>query len=195
MASTSKRILNLVRSLAEALLRPGRSAPPRGTPGTRPGPVHSGSGGTRAGSRPASNMPVAGLSAPYPGDFLGSATVSYAPKLDGDPDPGEVVWTWVPYEEDYRQGKDRPVLVVGKSGRYLLALMMTTKDHSNDRRGDNDYIDIGAGAWDRSGRDSEVKLDRILQIAQDDMRREGAILDRQRFALVAAGLRRRHGWK
>jgi hypothetical protein len=24
----------------------------------------------------------------------------YAPDLDGDPDPGEVVWTWVPYEDD-----------------------------------------------------------------------------------------------
>lgn len=26
---------------------------------------------------------------------------------DGDPDPGEVVWTWVPYGDDPSQGKDR----------------------------------------------------------------------------------------
>ena len=38
-------------------------------------------------------------------------TVHYAPDLDGDADPGEVVWAWVPYEEDPTQVKDRPVLV------------------------------------------------------------------------------------
>ena len=35
----------------------------------------------------------------------------YAPDLDGRADPGEVVWTWVAYEEDASQGKDRPVPV------------------------------------------------------------------------------------
>ena len=38
--------------------------------------------------------------------------IAYAPKPDGRPDPGEVVWTWVPYEDDPSQGKDRPVLLV-----------------------------------------------------------------------------------
>ncbi len=41
----------------------------------------------------------------------------YAPKANGKPDPGEVVWAWVPYEEDPSQGKDRPVLVIGTEGR------------------------------------------------------------------------------
>ena len=36
--------------------------------------------------------------------------ISYRPKADGLPDPGEVVWTWVAYEDDPTQGKDRPVL-------------------------------------------------------------------------------------
>ena len=26
--------------------------------------------------------------------------VAYNPRTDGKPDPGEVVWAWVPYEED-----------------------------------------------------------------------------------------------
>jgi hypothetical protein len=38
----------------------------------------------------------------------------YSPNLDGRADPGEVVWTWVTYEEDPSRGKDRPVLVVGR---------------------------------------------------------------------------------
>lgn len=208
MASTSERVFKFLRSLAGVLLAPGKSTPPRtAPPKTRPGSRSAGKSGSVPGRkpgarngahptpRPASNLPLAGLSAPYPGDFRGSATINYAPKPDGEPDPGEVVWTWVPYEEDYSQGKDRPVLVVGRNGKYLLALMMTSKDHSNDRRGDNDYIDIGTGAWDKQGRDSEVKLDRIVQVAPADMRREGAVLDAKRFALVAAGLRQRHGWK
>jgi len=40
----------------------------------------------------------------------GDVQFEYTPHLDGDPDPGEVVWTWVPYEDDPSQGKDRPVL-------------------------------------------------------------------------------------
>ncbi|AIY00506.1 hypothetical protein ART_0907 [Arthrobacter sp. PAMC 25486] len=200
MASTSQRIFKLVRSIAGALFNPGKStgtatAPPQRRPATRPGPKTSARDRSHPAPRPVSNIPAEGLSAPYPGDFHGRATVTYSPQLDGDADPGEVVWTWVPYEEDYSQGKDRPVLVVGKAGKYLLALMMTTKDHSSDRRGDNDYIDIGPGSWDSQGRDSEVKLDRILQISPHDMRREGAILDKARFSSVAAGLRQRHGWK
>ena len=192
MASTSERIFKLLGSLARTFFNPGGATPPKSS-GAQPKPrVKQGAHPT---GRPASNFQANGLSAPYPGDFKGSSTVSYSPKLDGDADPGEVVWTWVPYEEDYSQGKDRPVLVVGRSGKYLLALMMTSKDHSNDRRGDNDYIDVGTGAWDKQGRESEVKLDRILQVSPADMRREGAILDKSRFGAVATGLRQRHGWK
>lgn len=194
MSSTSDRIFKLLRSLVGALLAPGKSSQPSGTAPKRT------SSGARPTSRPTSGTRTSGtvttgLSSPYPGDFSGTSTVVYAPKPDGAADPGEIVWTWVPYEEDYSQGKDRPVLVVGRSGRRLLALMLTSKDHSNDHRGDNDYIDIGTGPWDKQGRPSEVKLDRVLQVSPADMRREGAVLDAKRFAFVASGLRSRHGWK
>ena len=56
-----------------------------------------------------------------PGDFRGIPAVAYAPKPDGQPDPGEIVWTWVPFEEDNSVGKDRPVLLVGSDGDWLLA--------------------------------------------------------------------------
>ena len=36
-------------------------------------------------------------------------TTSYEPDPDGQPDPGEVVWAWVAYEDDPARGKDRPV--------------------------------------------------------------------------------------
>ena len=78
----------------------------------------------------------------------------YAPKPDGLPDPGEVVWTWVPYEDDPTQGKDRPVLVIGEEGDQLLALQLTSRDHDVDaaqeHRDGREWMDIGTGAWDRA---------------------------------------------
>ncbi|WP_336713081.1 type II toxin-antitoxin system PemK/MazF family toxin [Arthrobacter sp. USHLN218] len=158
--------------------------------GTAAPPPTRGRGRQGQGARPE----TPNLSSSYPGDFRGAASVMYAPKPDGQPDPGEIVWTWVPYEEDHTQGKDRPVLLVGHSGGRLLALMMTTKDRNNGQHSDSDYVDVGTGRWDRQRRPSEVKLDRILQVDPADIRREGAVLDRAPFEQVAAELRRRYGW-
>ena len=98
------------------------------------------------------------------------------------------MWAWVPYEEDHAQGKDRPVLLVGRDGDYLLALMLTSKDHNNAARRDEDYLDVGTGPWDRQGRPSEVKLDRVVRLLPGAVRREGAVLDRARFEAVAKRL-------
>ena len=131
----------------------------------------------------------------YPGDFTGAAQLEYAPRADGQPDPGEVVWTWVPYEEDHSRGKDRPVLVVARDGGWLLALMLTSKDHDRPgTRGGDEWLDIGTGPWDRQGRPSEVRVDRVLRVDPAAVRREGAQLDESRFDLVAARLRSLHGW-
>src|SRR6476659_7035949 len=112
----------------------------------------------------------------------------YAPKADGRPDPGEVVWTWVPYEEDPAQGKDRPVLVIGEEGDQLLALQLTSRDHDVDaaqeHRDGREWMDIGTGAWDARGRPSEVRLNRLLRIDPGSVRREGAALPRETFDAV-----------
>ncbi len=130
----------------------------------------------------------------YPGDFHGTARVEYSPVPGAEAGPGEVVWTWVPFEELDGRGKDRPVLVVGRNGHHLLALQLTSRDRNNAARHDPDYIDIGTGDWDRQGRPSEVKLDRIVQIQPRDVRREGGVVDERTFAAVSAGLRDRNGW-
>ncbi len=92
----------------------------------------------------------------------------YAPRADGRPDPGEVVWTWVPYEDDPSQGKDRPVLVIGEEGGQLLALQLTSHDHDADaaqeHRAGREWMDIGTGAWDAQRRPSEVRLNRLLRL-------------------------------
>ncbi|GEN78539.1 type II toxin-antitoxin system PemK/MazF family toxin [Actinotalea fermentans] len=131
----------------------------------------------------------------YPGDFEGPVHPVYAPDLDGEPDPGEVVWAWVPYEEDHSRGKDRPVLVVGHDGPWLLGLMLTTRDHdTRPGRPGEVWLDLGAGAWDAQRRPSEVRLDRVVRLAPATVRREGAVLDLERFERVAGSLRRGGGW-
>ena len=117
--------------------------------------------------------------------------IAYAPDLDGAADPGEIVWTWVPFEEDDGRGKDRPVLVVGREGHELVGLMLSSQaDHTDDRN----WVGVGAGAWDRQGRASYVRLDRVIEVAEHEIRREGAVLDRARFDRVADTLRVRYGW-
>lgn len=117
--------------------------------------------------------------------------IAYAPDLDGAADPGEIVWAWVPYEENDGRGKDRPLLVVGRQEGDLVGLMLSSR---HDRADDRDWVSIGSGAWDREGRESFVRLDRVLEVGEHDIRREGAVLDRDRFDRVADQLRGRFGW-
>ena len=117
-----------------------------------------------------------------------SRSIGYTPSADGSPDPGEVVWAWVPYEDDPSQGKDRPVLVIGEEDGQLLALQLTSRDHDRDedkeRRAGREWMDIGSGAWDSRGRASEVRLTRLLHLDPAAVRREGAALPRPVFDAV-----------
>ncbi|MGZ8718982.1 MAG: type II toxin-antitoxin system PemK/MazF family toxin [Aeromicrobium sp.] len=120
--------------------------------------------------------------------------IVYAPKPDGKPDPGEIVWAWVPYEEDATRGKDRPVLIINREGEALIGLMMTSKDHDRDlaqeEREGRFWTDIGSGPWDGQGRESEVRTDRLVTLDPQAIRREGAVLDEARFNSVADDVRR-----
>ncbi|WP_159798733.1 type II toxin-antitoxin system PemK/MazF family toxin [Puerhibacterium puerhi] len=191
----ARRWTDLLWGVARAVLRAssttsrpsGTAARPRGGAATRPAPAR------RSGPRP---VPAPAAPAPgatgYPGDFTGRFTPTYAPHNDARPDPGEVVWTWVPYEEDHTQGKDRPVLLVGRDGPWLLALQLTSKDHDGDAeqeaRDGRQWMDVGTGAWDRQRRPSEVRLNRVIRVAPDAVRREGAMLDEALFRQVVAAV-------
>lgn len=125
--------------------------------------------------------------------------VTYAPQDDDQPDPGEVVWAWVPYEEDASQGKDRPALLLGRvpaDTSAWHALGLTSKDHDRDEAQEASvgryWLDIGTGEWDNQRRPSEVRLDRLLVLPGDSVRREGAALDRAIFDDVIAAAREFH---
>ncbi|HST64369.1 MAG TPA: type II toxin-antitoxin system PemK/MazF family toxin [Mycobacteriales bacterium] len=177
----------MVRRGLDLLQRPGRPGSTR----TRRGSVRTGSAPARSGSVRTGSAPA------RPGSVRTAPTrdrarrIAYAPRPDGDADPGEIVWAWVPYEEDDGRGKDRPLLVVGRSGTHLLALMLSSQ---HDRAGDRNWLSVGTGAWDEQGRESWVRLDRVLEVAEHGIRREGAVLGRDRFDRVAAQLRSHYGW-
>jgi hypothetical protein len=157
---------------------PARPSAPRrpSAPSSRPSPPPS------AGERRTRQGPTADR----------ADKIAYSPDPDGAADPGEIVWAWVPFEEDDGRGKDRPLLIVGRRGGELAGLMLSSQ---HDRADDRDWVSIGSGDWDRQGRESFVRLDRVLEVGEQDIRREGAVLDRARFDRVADQLRSRFGWR
>ncbi len=172
--SSSSALGRLIRIASDAI---GAALRSRSTPGGVP-------------STPRQPAPEqVGDGADYPGDWRGPFQISYDPHDDGQADPGEVVWAWVPFEEDHARGKDRPALIMGRQGSWLLALQVTSQDHDRDAeqeaRAGRYWIDIGVGAWDAQGRASEARVNRVIQLAPHAVRRTGGRLSPERFQLVA----------
>ena len=184
MAINWGRVLRKAADVAVQLLKDSQKSQPdqKSQPARRPQPAQHPQRGGPTPAPPVRTAPT--------GDR--AREIVYAPEPDGAADPGEIVWTWVPYEEDPAQGKDRPLLVVGRSGADLLGLMLSSQDK---RDGDPDWVGIGSGVWDREGRDSYIRLDRVLEVEEHGIRREGAVLDRAVFDRVAGQLRSRYGWR
>lgn len=144
----------------------------------------------RAASEPGQSGPDATVEVIPPDPQ--SLIITYAPDLDGDPDAGEIIWTWVPYDERDGRGKDRPVLVIARADdERVFAVRLTSKSHDGDR----DYLPLGAGAWDAQERPSWVDVEQIYRVHHGGMRREASVLEPERFARVAAALHARYGWR
>ncbi|MCM3657056.1 type II toxin-antitoxin system PemK/MazF family toxin [Agromyces mediolanus] len=193
MSDTSRFLTALVRAFGQVFRSNGRAR--AGAPGA-PSRAARGSTGARQGGVATETLSPGQTGAAATEEIdprgLGRVTLSYAPTADGEPDPGEIVWTWVPFEEHDGRGKDRPVVIVAAgAGDRFLAVQLTSKG----RPGDRDYLGLGAGPWDAEGRPSWVRLDRVFLVHGDGMRREAASLDEARYRLVADALRSRYGWR
>ncbi len=133
----------------------------------------------------------------YDIEQLGLPDFEYEPERNGLPDPGEVVWTWVPYDENDGRGKDRPVLVMADTEDHVIFGQMTSKDHSRnadwEAQWGRHWMDVGTGEWDHRGRPSEVRLDRLLVAHVDQIRREGSFLRKDIYDDVVAALKNLHG--
>lgn len=153
-------VKDMLKRALQSLRAPARRTPGRAVPRPR-------------GHAPATDIPD-----------IDGITITYAPEPGTTADPGEVVWTWVPYEDDPNQGKDRPVVLFGRRGGDLVGVALTTK---GDRP---DQVLVGTGAWDPQRRPSYAKLERILDVDATKVRRVGGVLDKQRFEDLVFALRR-----
>lgn len=172
--------------LVEALSDKAPSAGSPGRPATPRGRKDPSSAQSRPGSEARGAIREAGLREAL-------AAASYSPDPDGEADPGEVVWTWVPFEEDATRGKDRPVIVLGRARGGVYLAQLTSKDHDRDAaqeaRWGRYWLDIGTGPWDPKRRPSEVRLDRALWAPLSEIRREGASLPERTFREILAAMR------
>lgn len=175
-------VLNRIVKVASSLVRDAVRTTERrvrATNGPRPRPAPAGT----------DSLETAHTTVPFEGEL---PPLQYEPEPDNDADPGEIVWAWVPYDENDGRGKDRPVLIIARQHGGYLGLQTTSKDHDRDRadeaRWGRFWYDIGSGAWDSQGRESEVRLDRVLYLPTDAIRREGAGLDKSRYDAVAQAL-------
>ena len=164
----------LTRSLRRTLRRASR--PGRPTAARRSQQLRSGDAAGRS----------------YPGDYRGCPQILYEPFDDDVADPGEIVWTWVPFEEDHSQGKDRPALIIGRDHHWLLALQVSSQSHDRDFEASQNrhWVGIGTGEWDSQRRPSDVRVDRVIRIDPGQVRRIGSVLSRDRFNEVARQVER-----
>lgn len=196
--SSSSRIVSAIVDILGRVLSGrsggGQQARPRPRATLRPdgrGPASAPSRETRAsGEASAGRIPGSETVQVDPARVR-EVSVGYSPSRNRLPDSGEIIWTWVPYEENDGRGKDRPVLVIGRHGAdRVYAVRMTSKPHDRDR----DFISIGSGAWDGQGRESWVDIEQLYSVHHEGMRREAAALDAGRYGRVAQALIQRYGW-
>lgn len=116
-----------------------------------------------------------------------SRNIFYAPDMDGQAEPGEVVWFNVPTTPV----KERSMLVVGRDGHDVLGLLISAnEDHADD----SNWLAIGSGEWKPTGEPCWVRLDKTLFTPETDLRRRGALFPARRFEHIAEHLRTHFNW-
>lgn len=81
----------------------------------------------------------------------------------------------MPYEDDPRQGKDRPVVVIGRAGDRLAVVPLSSRGPEG-RPDPSAWVSVGSGRWDGEGRTSYANVGRVLRVPDGEIRREGATL-------------------
>lgn len=125
-----------------------------------------------------------------------SRSVVYSPAMDGQAESGEVVWFDAPASLSKGVGGEnvvveRPLLVVGRSYHVILGLLISSHNSHADQP---NWLAIGSGDWEPSGKPCWLRMDRVVELTEDKIRRRGAVLPRRRFEVVANHLRDRYAW-
>lgn len=116
--------------------------------------------------------------------------IIYAPDMDGQVDPGEVVWYRVVRAKD-AEPELRACLIVGRNAHTLLGMIISSNP---EHRNDNNWIPVGTGLWDPRGNKCWVRVDKIVEIPEARIQRRGVSMPERRYDRIAAELRNLHGW-
>lgn len=118
-------------------------------------------------------------------------TIFFAPDMDGQADSGEVVWVWVPAAGAQQPPQERAILVIGRTRTTVLGLLISPNpDHADEDK----WLEIGRGEWDEQGRQCWIRLDRVLEISEEQVRRQGTLFPARRFERIANRLRSVYHW-
>ncbi|HCT14606.1 MAG TPA: hypothetical protein DIW82_07400 [Corynebacterium nuruki] len=116
--------------------------------------------------------------------------VIYAPDMDGQADPGEVIWYRIKRSKDTAP-ELRACLVVGRHNHTLLGLLISSNpEHAED----NNWILIGTGLWDPKGNPCWARVDRVVEIQESRIQRRGVSMPERRYDRIATVLRSEYGW-
>ena len=116
--------------------------------------------------------------------------VIYAPDMDGQVDPGEVVWYGVVRARDAAP-EMRACLIIGRNEHTLLGMLISSNP---EHRTDDNWIPIGTGLWDPRGTKCWVRVDRVVEIPEARIQRRGVSMPERRYDRIAGALRTEHGW-
>lgn len=118
-------------------------------------------------------------------------SIFFAPDMDGQADSGEVVWVWAPTGGPSSPPSERAILLVGRTRSTVLGLLISANATHAD---DDSWLEIGSGEWDESGRQCWVRLDRVLEVSEEQVRRKGILFPQRRFERIALRLRQKYHW-
>ncbi|VEH09218.1 PemK-like protein [Corynebacterium kutscheri] len=116
-------------------------------------------------------------------------SIFYAPDMDGQVDPGEIVWFIAPV--DKHSGEERAMVVIARTGDTVYGLLISANAHHDK---EETWLDIGAGPWNKKGHNAWVRLDKVITVPETSLRREGSVIPQQRFDRIARRLRKDYGW-
>src|SRR5699024_8039630 len=118
-------------------------------------------------------------------------SIFFAPDMVVQADSVEVVWVWAPTEGPSSPPTDRAILLVGRTRSTVLGLLISPNSTHAD---DDARLAIGSGEWDDSRRQCWVRLDRVLEVSEEQVRRRGILFPERRFERIANRLRQKYHW-
>lgn len=119
--------------------------------------------------------------------------IFYAPDMDGQADPGEVVWVDI-HTHRGETLEQRAVLIIGRKHHTLLTLLISSNAEHSEH---DNWLQVGSGPWDTQGpgnTESWIRLDKVLQVPESLIQRRGVIMPERRYERIANQLRSRYGW-